>query len=716
MRVFLDTFRTRFRNRQDSEHQQALVRLVIAALILIYLIGGASASGWVIPDGFAWAVRVILCETVLGLGLVLAILARPAPNNPRRYIGMIADYSTLAAMMLLYDRALAPLYVVYLWVTIGNGLRYGPRFLAVAIALASASFVLVITNSAYWAQNDELGWGLLLGLVAIPAYLSSLLRALTRASEEARRANAAKSRFLANMSHEFRTPLNGIVGMSELLVTTKLSPEQRECAEVIQTASRSLLMLIEDVLDISAIEAGKLRRSDGDFSLKQLLQGIRTMLQPSAAGRELAFEIDVDAAVPDLLCGDQNHLRQILINLLGNAIKFTERGRVGLRVTVLEASVDSARLRFSVQDTGIGIAADAQRRIFGAFEQADSSQSRRFGGTGLGTTIAKALTELLGGSIAFESREGSGSHFWVDLPFAVVARPAPASAGDAAGALNVIAFDDPFVRHRARVRPMRLLIGDDQPANLLVLRRLLEKAGHAALLVDDGDAALDALAQESFDAVIIDLHMPKVSGIDVIKQARIMEAGRAGTPFVVLSADATADAIHEASLAGARVFLTKPVAARPLLDALADIASAEPGAGMVPPAPMAAPGDAHVIAPCTLDELFDLKLGPDFMKLFIKECVHDAVKCIAELERHGKSGNWDKYRDACHALKGVASNVGAVRLAECASAAMKGANWQLPNEWQARVNEMREQLDAARSALHEAVGNAAVGQGSGDSV
>jgi two-component system sensor histidine kinase RpfC len=275
MRVFLDTFRTRFRNRQDSEHQQALVRLVIAALILIYLIGGASASGWVIPDGFAWAVRVILCETVLGLGLVLAILARPAPNNPRRYIGMIADYSTLAAMMLLYDRALAPLYVVYLWVTIGNGLRYGPRFLAVAIALASASFILVISNSAYWAGNDELGWGLLLGLVAIPAYLSSLLRALTRASEEARRANAAKSRFLANMSHEFRTPLNGIVGMSELLVTTKLSPEQRECAEVIQTASRSLLMLIEDVLDISAIEAGKLRRSDGDFSLKQLLQGIR---------------------------------------------------------------------------------------------------------------------------------------------------------------------------------------------------------------------------------------------------------------------------------------------------------------------------------------------------------------------------------------------------------------------------------------------------------
>jgi two-component system sensor histidine kinase RpfC len=711
----LHFLQSRFRNRQDSEHEQALIRLAIAFLILVYLLGVLSVPhGDAKPTGLVWAGYVILAETALGLGLVLAIMASPAPNNLRRYIGMLADYSTLAAMMILYDRELAPLYVVYLWVTIGNGLRYGPRFLGVAITLAAISFTLVITTSRYWMENDALAWGLLLGLVAIPAYLSSLLRALTRASEEARRANAAKTSFLANMSHEFRTPLNGIVGMSELLVTTKLSPEQRECAEVMQTASRSLLTLIEDVLDISAIEAGKLRRVDADFSLDLVLVGIQTMLQPTAAGKGLEFEFDVAESVPVELHGDADHLRQILINLLGNAIKFTERGKVSLQVGVIEFATSGLRLRFSVRDTGIGIPADARQRIFSAFEQVDSGRARRFGGTGLGTTIAKALTELLGGSIAFESEEGSGSHFWVDLPFQVPQRAEPAAAARRhAAPMNVIAFDDPFVRHRARVRPMRVLIGDDQPANLLVLRRMLEKAGHAVAVVGDGESVLEALEQETFDAVIIDLHMPKVSGIDVIKQARVMEAGRTRTPFIVLSADATSEAIRASDLVGASTFLTKPVAARQLLDALAEIAGA--GAAGSQPAALARP-EAEVIAPGTIEELFQLKLGPDFMKLFVSECIRDAVKCIADLEQQGSSGDWEKFRDTCHALKGVAGNVGAVKLTTCASETMKLANWQLPGQWRARVDDLRAQLDAARTALHETITNAATGEGSGESV
>jgi two-component system sensor histidine kinase RpfC len=711
MNTLFATLRSRLRSRLDSEHEQAIVRLVIAAVILVYMLGV-----WSVPvdsetsTGLIWAARVILAETLLGLGLVVAIFIHPQPSTVRRAIGMVADYATLAAMMVLYDRALAPLFVVYLWVTIGNGLRYGPRFLAAAIVLAGASFLFVITNSGYWADNQALAWGLLIGLIAIPAYLSSLLRALTRASDEARRANAAKSRFLANMSHEFRTPLNGIAGMSELLVTTKLSPEQRECAEVIQTSSRALLALIEDVLDISAIEAGKLQRVDSEFSLDQVLRGVQIMLQPAAARKNLEFDIQVAETVPAKFVGDAGHIRQILTNLLSNAIKFTERGSVKLDVSVLSRSERTANLRFSVRDTGVGISQEAQARIFNAFEQADSSQSRRFGGTGLGTTIAKALAERLGGQIGLESNEGQGSHFWVDLPFSV-----PESAEDAEPvSVNVIAFDDPFVRHRARIKSMRILIGDDQPANLLVLRRILEKAGHNIVLANNGEEVLETIENESFDAVVIDLHMPKLNGIEVIKQAQFMETGRQRTPFIVLSADATAETIRESELAGARKFLSKPVAAQALLDTLAEIASGE-SASASPVAAVPIQGGVDVISRATIDELRDLNLDGDFMKLFVNECMRDAVKCMAELDANGMAGQWDKYRDTCHALKGVASNVGALRLASTASDAMKLPSWQLSREWRARTKLLREQLEAARSTLGELLGNAAAGQGSGES-
>ena len=416
------------------------------------------------------------------------------------------------------------------------------------------------------------------GLVAIPAYLTSLLRALTRATEEARRANEAKSVFVANMSHEFRTPLNGIVGMSELLVTTRLTAEQRECAEVMQASARALLTLVEDVLDISAIEAGKLRLHEVDFKLSDLLRGIQIMLQPAAVEKGLAFEIRVANGVQESLHGDVDHLRQILVNLVSNAVKFTEHGRVTIEVSTIGASGDNrSRLRFSVLDTGVGIPFEAQKRIFQAFEQADRGHARRFGGTGLGTTIAKSLTELLGGSIAFESAEGRGSHFWIDIGFRHGSEsPRSRAAEIAPSGENVIAFDDPFIRHRARVRQMHVLVADDQPANLTVLCRLLERAGHQARAVQGGDEVLSALENDRFDCVIIDLHMPGISGLDTIKHARMMEAGRERTPFVVLSADATAGTMRAADQAGARAFLTKPIVVGKLLDTLADIAFGVP--------------------------------------------------------------------------------------------------------------------------------------------
>ena len=706
MSFLLATVKARYARRPDSEHEQAIIRLCILGIVLVYLFGVGSITGFQDPSLRA-VLALVAVESLAGAGILIAIAMQPGVSRVRRVAGMFVDYTMMGTAMHLMGAHLAPVYVVYLWVTIGNGLRYGPRFLMIAVGLASLSFVPVILFTPYWLENQALAWGLLIGLIAIPAYLTSLLRALTRATEDARRANEAKSRFLANMSHEFRTPLNGVVGMSELLSTTKLTSEQRECAEVIQASAKTLLALVEDVLDISAIEVGKLKCTAADFRLADVLDGIQVMLQPLAHNKGIVFDIRTGRGVPVLLHGDGDHLRQILVNLISNAIKFTEQGSVAVDIARINAETDPiASLRFSVRDTGIGIPVHAQGRIFQAFEQAEGGHGRRFGGTGLGTTIAKSLTELLGGRIGFDSVEGEGSNFWVEIPFRAVEVPAEQASKVARAGENIIAFDDPFVRHRARVKSLHLLVADDQPANITVLCRLLEKAGHQARAVQSGEEVLTALENERFDGVIIDLHMPGISGLDVLKQVRIMEAGQQLTPFIVLSADATAATVRECEQAGARTFLTKPVALNRLLEALTDVAlgnvetvESRPVPAAAAPAGKPARDGDNVISRAVLEELAELQLGDGFVGLFVDECLRDALKTIGDLERSGALGQWDTFRDQCHALKGVAGNMGALRLSSAASDAMKLGNWQLPREWQQRIQQLREQLELARASL-----------------
>jgi two-component system sensor histidine kinase RpfC len=694
-RSLLARVKQRLSGREDSEHAQNLIRIVITALFISYLGWRYLSAG---GETLTTTWLILAFELAISAGLLVAILVDPGVSHVRRVIGMLTDYTCMAWIMTIQGEPAAPLYAVMLWVTIGNGMRYGSTYLRVATAMGCLAFLCTVMLSPYWRSHDYLGWGLLLGLGAIPLYFDSLLHALTRAVAEARQANEAKSRFLANMSHEFRTPLNGLAGMTEVLATTRLDEEQRECLSTIQASTRSLLALVEEVLDISAIEAGKVRVEWHEFALADVLQAINLILTPQTRSKSLEYRVDVDDNVPPRLFGDAGHLQQILLNLMGNAVKFTDSGFVHLRVSSHdERGSERARLRFEILDSGIGVPVALRSRLFNAFEQADVGLARRHEGTGLGTAIAKGLVESMGGQVGYLPNTPRGSVFWVEIALDVA--PTPDVQGELPEGGNVIAFSNPFLRHRARVRSLRVLVADDHAANRMVLQRLLEKAGHKVTCVNGGVEVLDALEQANYDAAIVDLHMPGMSGLDLLKQLRVMQAsGLPYVPVMVLSADVTPESILRCEQAGARAFLAKPVVATRLLEVLADVAAntrTEPGIQSVPAMEV---GDG-VLDTAVLDELASLGMGDGFERKFIDQCLVDVDASMAQMQACGERLDWEDFREHAHALRGVASNLGLVQVAAASGEMMRMADWQLKAEWTMRLSSLVGALRIGRKAL-----------------
>ncbi len=421
--TLLSRLKARLHVRPDSEHEQAALRIIIVGALLAYVALFHTAPE-TLSTSDRTTVLVIGAILLIGVAIFAAICAWPTANVPRRLLGMLTDNASATWYMSVAGEYGFAMIGVYLFVTFGNGFRYGRRYLFASQFLCLTGFFYVLLSVPYWQAHRSGGIGLLITLIVLPLYIVALLERIQEARAKAEEASLAKTSFLANMSHEMRTPLNGIVGVVDLLKTTSLSVQQLELVSLMRHSISVLRSLVDDVLDISKIEAGRLTIEVTPFDLHSSINGLVQLLRPHAQSKGLTLRAVIDPALEYRLKGDSHHLRQILLNLLGNAIKFTERGEVTLTVDLNKETPQGVTVRFEVKDTGIGIAPDACAKIFERFVQADQSTTRKYGGTGLGTTIAKQLAELMGGSIGVNSALGQGSTFWVELP---LLRDAPAT-------------------------------------------------------------------------------------------------------------------------------------------------------------------------------------------------------------------------------------------------------------------------------------------------
>ena len=634
-------------SKYGSEHEQGIIRIIIISLVLLYFNIHYEILRQEIP--IFWTLFL-----AISIGLLAHIRAYPADNPNRQKLSLLLDLVGTSYSVHITNEIGAVFIGVYLWLIIGYGLRYGSKTLKNAYCLSIVFFSFSYATNPFWHEHMPIFYGLLITLIGVPIHTMRLLTKLKLATTKAEQASQAKTEFLSHMSHEIRTPLNGIVGACNLIKDNQTQSEQKELLNVVKSSSELLVQLVSNVLDLSEIESGKVTRRTENFNLNELLDNCVNLFKPQTNNKGIFLSFKLKSDTPLMLSGEYLHIKQVLINLIGNAVKFTTEGSITVNVETLTRSDTEALIRFEVVDTGIGIPENAFNRIFESFSQADDSIKYQYGGTGLGTAISKRLINLMGGKIGVESKQNEGSKFWFEVPLAI----------------NIIKANDTNIASIAdfkkpvNTKALRILVAEDNSINSMILSQVLKNAHHEVEVVVNGSLALDKLETEKYDLMILDSNMPVMGGIEALQLYRTLNLGQAMVPAIILSADATKGSMDRAYEIGAAAYLTKPIQNDELLKLINDLVNPvehSQGANVANFKRKAATNTRNVVQYLDLERikaLGSLSQDIDFFEKLVKDFTNETADNVKYLNQVVQKQDYINISAIGHTIAGSATNLG----------------------------------------------------------